>query len=274
MVGGNGIVGGSTRVKVLISGSAGTIGRVLERGLPHEVTGFDLPEHDARSEAQLAAAAVGHDALVHLAWNASSENADNGAFDVENSVMVVNAYRAAQRSGVRRVVMASSVHADRATPPGDGPLIASGVPWPRSPYGASKVFAEALGRHYADQGLEVVAVRFGGVDGHAAAHDFRPGARPPGDWLSHADCVSLVNACLTAPVVPERFAVLYAVSDNPGRVHDLTNPFGWRPEPWSRRRAAVARWRQSARRLGSPSKRRVVDRQVRRDSRPEPIDPT
>ena len=36
-------------------------------------------------------------------------------------------------------------------------------------------------------------------------------------------------ATIEAPVVPGRFAVLYAVSDNPKRHHDLENPFGWQP---------------------------------------------
>ena len=48
-------------------------------------------------------------------------------------------------------------------------------------------------------------------------------------WLSHADCVRLVRACLEAPAVPGGFCVLYAVSDNEGRVHDTRHPFGWKP---------------------------------------------
>jgi hypothetical protein len=44
-------------VKVLVTGASGKIGRVLTRGLHHDITEFDLPEHDARSLEQFAAAA-------------------------------------------------------------------------------------------------------------------------------------------------------------------------------------------------------------------------
>lgn len=254
-------------MKVLISGSGGRIGQLLVRGLAHQVTEFDLPECDARSLDRFAEAATGHDALVHLAWNTESENAYNGAIDADNVLMAFNAYRAAQRSGVRRVVMASSVHADRVSGPSEGLLVASCVPTPDSPYGASKVFVEALGRHFADRGLEVVAVRFGGVDRHASVRDFPDRGPPNPEWLSHADCVALVDACLTAPEVPGGYAVLYAVSDNPGRVHDLTNPFGWLPQPRKGRRAAVAGWLQGARRLRARSKQRVSDLMADRGGR-------
>jgi NAD(P)-dependent dehydrogenase (short-subunit alcohol dehydrogenase family) len=99
-------------VKVLITGSARGIGKLLVRGLAHEVTEFDLPECDARSLEQLTDAATGHDALVHLAWDTASENYDTDSIDFDNTLMAFNAYRASERTSVRRVVMASSVAAD------------------------------------------------------------------------------------------------------------------------------------------------------------------
>jgi len=48
--------------------------------------------------------------------------------------------------------------------------------------------------------------------------------------LTRADCRRMLLATIEAPVVPGRFSVLYAVSDNPTRRHDLDNPFGWQPE--------------------------------------------
>ena len=227
-------------MKVLITGSAGTIGRVLVGGLAHEVTEFDLPECDARSLEQLTDAAMGHDALVHLAWDTASENSGNGDIDFDNVLMAFNAYRAAEQASVPRVVMASSVHADVTNRPSGSLLVASTISTPDSPYGASKVFVEALGRYYADRALEVIVVRFGGVTRHVSHRDFGIRTDPNPWWLSHADCVALVDASLTAPIVPGGYAAFYGVSDNPRRLHDTTNPFGWVPEPRARPGPLVA----------------------------------
>lgn len=238
-------------MKVLITGSAGRIGQVLVPGLAHQVTEFDLPECDARLPEPLTDAAMGHDALVHLARNTTSENSGNGNIDFDNALMAFNAYRASEQTSVRRVVMASSVHADVTDRRGDALLVASAVSTPDSPYGASKVFVEALGRYYAEQGLDVVVVRFGGVDRHVSDRDFGIRTGPHAWWLSHADCVALVDACLTAPAVPGPYASFYGVSDNPGRVHDTTNPFGWVPELPARPGPLVALGRGVVRRRRS-----------------------
>ena len=238
-------------MKVLITGSAGRIGQILVRGLAHDVTEFDLPECDARSLEQLTDAAMGHDALVHLAWNTASENFGHDNIDFDNALMAFNAYRASEQASVRRVVVASSVHADVTSRPAEGLLAASAVSTPDSPYGASKLFVEALGRYFAGRALDVVVVRFGGVDRNVSDRDFGSGTGPYACWLSHADCVELIDACLTAPAVPGRYAAFYGVSDNRGRVHDTTNPFGWAPEPATRQRLLVAPWRRVVRRRGS-----------------------
>jgi hypothetical protein len=70
-------------------------------------------------------------------------------------------------------------------------------------------------------------------------------------WLSHADCVALVDACLTAPTVPGHYAVFYGVSDNAGRVHNTSNPFGWVPQIPVPERPLVALARRSVRRRRS-----------------------
>ena len=216
-------------MKVLITGSAGTIGTVLTAGLQHEITPFDLPAHDARSLEHLARACDGHDAVVHLAWDAAVENYTSGDINPDNALMAFNAYRAAELSGVRRVVMASSVHADDATRAHGGPMSPAAVPTPDSPYGATKVFVEALGRYYAGRALEVACVRFGGVQlEHATRHDFAPGQHVHSSWLSHHDCVALVDACLTAEI-PANFTVVYGVSESDEQVHDTSYPLGWAP---------------------------------------------
>jgi hypothetical protein len=100
-------------------------------------------------------------------------------------------------------------------------------PVPTGPYGARKQMLEALGRHYCTTaGLDVIAIRFGGVNRADTIPDDPAEAAVR---LRRADCRAVLLATIEAPVVAGRFSVLYAVSDNPKRHHDLDNPFGWRP---------------------------------------------
>jgi uronate dehydrogenase len=216
--------------RVVVTGAAGTIGTVLMNGLDgHELTGLDLPDCDLRA-ADLRPLFRRRDVVVHLAWNTKTENAFQHSFDPDNTAMTHRVYEAAAAAGVRRVIMASSVHADRyASWEGPGTLAPDAVPWPDSPYGAGKVMMESLGRYYAaHRGLEVVCLRFGGMSPVDEWPD-DPALRPT--WLRHDDCVDVVRRAIEVDEIPARFAVLYAVSDGSEPVVDLTNPIGWRPRP-------------------------------------------
>jgi nucleoside-diphosphate-sugar epimerase len=218
--------------KVLITGSSGTIGSVLLHGLQGvDITPFDLSDGcDVNNRSQLTAAMVGHDAVVHLAWDVRTENAHQGNFDPKHPQMTINVLDAAVDARVPRVILASSVHADRFAGRfvrNDPPLRPFDPPTPDSPYGASKLHMEAAAKYFASTGaLQAICIRFGGVN-----PDDKPAPKEADVWLSHADCVGLVQACITANDVPNNFSIVYAVSDNPERVHDLTNPFKWAPQP-------------------------------------------
>jgi len=75
-----------------------------------------------------------------------------------------NVFEAARVAGVKRVLFASSVAAYGKQ---DAPLLAEDlVANPGEVYGASKAWAETLGRHYTDHlGLDVVSLRFGSTYG-------------------------------------------------------------------------------------------------------------
>jgi nucleoside-diphosphate-sugar epimerase len=217
---------------VVVTGSAGTIGSVLtEDARPHRIVEFDLPEHDMLDLPAFVTSCRGADVLVHLAGQFGTENILTDVIDPANVEMDLNAYRAAVQAGVPRVIVASSVHADEfyvhSGPESLHPLRPH--PVPTGPYGARKQMLEALGRHYcATAGLDVIAIRFGGINRHDTIPD------DPAEeavWLGRADCRQVLLATVEAPVVPGRFSVLYAVSDNATRRHDLDNPFGWRPVP-------------------------------------------
>lgn len=214
--------------RVTVTGANGVIGAVLRKGLSgFEVTPIDLPGVDVRDYGKLLGIFKGHSAVVHLAWN-WKENFQSGSVSSDNNVMTCNVYRAAMEAKVPRVIMASSVHADSFYDwKGSGLLSPERVPVPDSPYGASKVFMEALGRYYASKGLEVVCIRFGGVN---PSDSQKTGERDYKKvWLSHRDCAGLVSACLDTPKIPNNFLIVYGISDNKGRVHDYSNPLGWKP---------------------------------------------
>lgn len=215
--------------KILITGSKGTIGTILSKELSdYDITGFDLPEHDARNYEAVKSAIVGHDTVIHLAWNTAVDHVGAELIHTDNTQMMFNVYRAAYEIKIPRVIMASSVHVDDDSI-WQGPELmkTNTVPSPDSVYGAHKVFMEALGKFYAKKGLQTVCIRFMGlsVDNKPSEelHERRK-------WFSHHDCGALVRAILEAPPVPENFAILYGVSNNKGRIYDISNPFGWEPE--------------------------------------------
>lgn len=215
--------------KVLMTGSGGVIGKVLVGALPYAITAYDLPQHDVADYDQLLASSQGHDVVVHLAWNKTRDDWLAEDFDPRNIEMTRTALEAAAHASVKRVIIASSVHADkffnRAI---HGLLKPYALPVPDSPYGASKCMIEALGRYYADaKGLEVICIRFGGINPLDT-----PPEQPESErqvWLSHRDAADLVAKCIAAKEVPGNYAIINAVSANKDLLHDVSNPFGWTP---------------------------------------------
>lgn len=218
-------------MRVLVTGAAGSIGAVVCAGLVergHDVVGLDRAVHtdgfigtwftvdcadpDA-VEAVFAdlARGGGVDAVVHLAGHPTEGPLP---LELESHVVTTGALLEAMvRHGVPRMVFASSNHAVGRTPRRD--LLTTDVP-PRADtfYGVAKVAGEALLRLYVDRhGLDAVALRIGSFLP-------RPGSRRQLEtWLSHDDCVRLVEAALTAP--SPGFAVAYGISANTRAWWDL-----------------------------------------------------
>lgn len=218
--------------KIAITGFKGTIGTVLQQGLKeYEVTPIDKPEHDVTVLGDLLPLLKGNSTVIHLAWD-MTETAHNSGKSSKNLEMAKNVFEAALKDGVKRVIIASSVHADRyykdwkeetlLPPSRENPK-----PEPDVPYGHTKLEIETMSGEYAKKGLDVVCIRFGGI--------YKPGQTPPEQhkhtWLSHNDAVSLIKTILEQKPVPGRLTIMYGVSMNKGkRIHDISNPFGWIPK--------------------------------------------
>lgn len=228
--------------RVVVTGAAGRIGRVVVAGLATRwdliatdraaadgVSALDVTDHDA-----CRAAFAGADAVVHLAANPDPE-ADWDALCAPNVVGVHTVAAVAAAVGVRRLVLASSLHAVSARPT-EVQTRADDQARPANLYGATKVWAEALGSWVAaTSSTTVVALRIG----YFAAVRPDPNAVTPTEraaWLSPRDAVELVRAAVEADV--EDFLVVGGVSANrypKADVAETARLIGYRPvdDAWS-----------------------------------------
>ena len=207
--------------RVLITGAAGNIGKVLRQGLRgrypklrlmdiaplgEAAPGEEISAADVRDMAAMEKLMAGVDCVVHLA-GVPSEDAWDKILPM-NIVGCYNAFEAARRQGVRRFIFASSNHAvgfHRRERFIDNLV----QPRPDSRYGVSKVFGEALGRLYADKhGMDVACLRIGSF----RTPDGPTNVRMLNTWISHRDMVQLVTRCIEAPSY--HFIVVYGVSAN------------------------------------------------------------
>ena len=230
--------------KVLITGAGGDVGTHLRRELAGR---YALRLSDIRTLKPLAKdetfvradvsrladmlrVTKGVDAIVHLgAW---SVEGDWETILSANIAGTYNAFEAARRNGVKRILFASSNHAVGFYRR-DQTIDHRVYPKPDSRYGVSKVFGEALGSLYADKyGLEVFIMRIGNV------------APAPVDkrrlsiWLSPRDLAQLVSIGIDHPEI--RFEIVYGISGNRRAWYDNANAFrlGYRPQDDSEPRAA------------------------------------
>jgi uronate dehydrogenase len=218
-------------VRVLVSGAAGSIGRVVTVGLAdrgHEVVGLDLvPAPDgfdgtwhavdcADPDAVTAVFAESSpDAVVHLAG--IPDEADLTTSFTSHVVTTAALLDAMVEHDVTRIVYASSNHAVGRIPRHrhtSEPVSDDVLPRPDTFYGVGKAAAEALLGLYADRyGIDAVACRIGSFLERPES------VRHLSTWLSHDDCVRMVEAVLTATA--PGYAVVYGISANTRAWWDL-----------------------------------------------------
>lgn len=222
--------------KILITGAAGDVGTRLRKLLKGV---YSLRVSDIRKPADLGAddefvaadlgdyeqtkqITAGIDGIVHL-----------GGYSVEgpwetihksNIVGCYNLFEAAYRSGVKRIVFASSNHAVGFYPR-DRKIGVDVTVRPDSRYGVSKAFGEAVGALYADKhGLRVTCIRIGNVG------DKPLDKRRLSIWVKPEDLAQLIRIGLEHPDI--RFEIFYGASDNAAGWWDNSNArrFGYRPQ--------------------------------------------
>jgi nucleoside-diphosphate-sugar epimerase len=221
---------------VIVTGSAGRIGRAAVRGLKahgYRVRAFDLiptPNADESIVGDIAdgtaigRAMKGATALVHLA--AVPDDDDFLTKLLPNNIIgVYHVMEAARAAGVKRLILGSSgqvIWWQRFT--GPLPIGADVPPSPRGWYAAAKLFLEGAGRSYAElHGHSVIVVRLGWCPrSREHGEELARTEWGPDVYLSPGDAGRFF-ACAVAAPLDIRHAVVYAMS-RPARrlMHDMT----------------------------------------------------
>jgi uronate dehydrogenase len=224
------LVRAQPRARILVTGAAGEVGRQVvpllrqrfslrlldvqrvQPELDDEIVRADVTDNDALRRACRDVVAI-----VHLAGLGDKEPDFSTRMMPSNIDGTYQVFEAARRIGVGRVVVASTGQVVGAYPTTE--RLDADVPIrPSSLYACTKVFGEALARYYADHhGIAAICLRIGWLDAYDGRllHEHPEMRRV---WCSPRDLAQLIAKSIESDV---RFAVLFAVSDNPRRNWDI-----------------------------------------------------
>ena len=223
--------------KIVLTGAAGRLGSYLREPLSKmcdELVSTDIADDigtlypgeryakaDLASMEQMAEVIQGAEMVVH--FGAIVDEAPFEELLGPNFVGSYNVWEAAHKTGARRVVYASSIHAVGMYPKNEN--IDTEVPHrPDTFYGLAKCFTEDLGRMYWEKrGMESVHLR---ILSCAQVNN----ARALGSYLSYNDLIQLVQRAIDTPVTG--FSVVYGVSNNDRSPGDNSRArfLGYRPQ--------------------------------------------
>ena len=223
-------------MRILMTGATGGVAEMIRPMLRQRYGDLvlsgradDMPLEDGESYRRadfgspdaLREALEGIDGIIHLGGKSTEGTWD--IIDAANITGLCNFYEAARRSGVQRVVFASSVHAIGFHP--RRRRIGTDDPTrPDTRYGVSKVFGEGLASLYADKfGLRTLSIRIGYCD-WAPDTEFRQSI-----WLHPEDFVQLCTIGLEHPDIHNQ--IVFGASANARCPWDNSTAYalGYRP---------------------------------------------
>lgn len=234
--------------KILITGATGDVGKSLcdilsnsgyeiitsarkkPEGWKHPFKVLDITDLNAFSKAL-----EGVNVLIHLA----GQREPDAGFDEligPNIRGAYNAFEAAKRTGIKRVIFASSVNASNA--PSQKHPVSDEVVCPSSLYGVSKNFGEATARYYSEiHNMSCICLRMGWTLPLNKAKELL--SNPPMDslyakkvFLSAEDFTQLVQLAIEAS--PDlNFGIFNVLSNNTEKLLDISkarNEIGYAPK--------------------------------------------
>jgi uronate dehydrogenase len=205
--------------RILITGAAGALGKVLRTGLRAQAKilrlsdiapmaaagqGEEVVPCDLADKEGVFKLVEGVDAIVHFGGQATEASFEQ-VLDA-NIRGVFHIYEAARKQGCKRVVFASSNHAIGFHKQGEV-IDADCLKRPDSYYGLSKSYGEDTARFYFDRyGIESACLRIG------SSFPEPIDRRMLITWLSYRDLTELVRCCLVAPQLGH--TIVYGASNN------------------------------------------------------------
>jgi len=221
------------RERILITGPGGRVGRELVPLLrehyalrlldiapvPYGLERDDeFQQADVRDVAALHRACDGVSAMVHLAAVPDEDDFHTRLLPM-NVEGAYAAFEAARQARLKKMIFVSTCQTILNYPKGEW-VTTDMPPRPSSVYACTKLFGEALARHYSEKhGLSVIVIRLAWFQAYAS-----PALREPGDiqceWCSPRDLTQLLVKSLRAPLT---FAIFFGVSNNTGRFWDISN---------------------------------------------------
>ncbi|MBT5876374.1 MAG: NAD(P)-dependent oxidoreductase [Candidatus Latescibacteria bacterium] len=226
--------------RILITGMSGLIGGAVRKRLEgsydlralnrRRVPGVESFSADISDLEAIRPAFEGVDQVVHLAAIVQVAGGWENIlqYNIEGTY---NVFEAARQAGVKRVIFASSGSTisnwERTAPydavvegrhPGTWePLDHESPVRPTELYGCSKVWGEALARHFSDAyGMSMICIRIG----HVSESDRPESDRDFSVWCSQRDISQMIQRCIDAPSDLD-FEIFYAVSNNKWSYRDI-----------------------------------------------------
>jgi uronate dehydrogenase len=229
------------RERILITGPGGRVGhqivpllrehfalRLLDSQALPSSADDEVIQADIRDLPSVRTACEGVKAMVHLAAISDEDDFPTRLLPM-NLLGVYNAFEAARQAGISKVIYASTCQTILNY--GEGVWVTPEMPVrPSTVYACTKVFGEALARHYADKhGMSMICLRIAWFQGYDSPL-LRTQPHMLTHWCSPGDLTQLIIKSIRAEL---RFAIFFGLSNNAGRFWDISNArqlIGYEPQ--------------------------------------------